>query len=147
MAPSKVLQYLWLINREPSRGGLATHTTVAGLIVTGTMVKKLINPIQQVLEAERAAEAEIAAARAAAEAAVTEARRQAPVVLHRNEARTQRAVKRYEEQQSKLLKKKTHALRQVSAANLADEQALLDQQFSRVVDEIFNDVWPSDDQS
>ncbi len=111
------------------------------------MVKKLANPIQQVLEAERAAEAEIAAAREAAETAVTEARKQAPIILHRNETRTQRAVERYEKQQSKLLKTKTHTLRQESEANLADEQTLLDEHFDQIVEEIFNDVWPQDDPS
>ena len=111
------------------------------------MVKKLANPIQQVLEAERAAEAEIAAARAAAEAAVTEARQQAPIILRRNETRTQCAVTRYEKQHSELLKTKTHALRQESEAKLAEEQARLDEQFDRIVEEIFNDVWPHGDAS
>ncbi len=111
------------------------------------MVKKLANPIQQVLAAERAAQAEIAAAREAAEAAVTEARKQAPVILHRNETRTQRAVKRYAQQQSKLLKTNADALRQESEAKLAGEQTLVDEHFDRIVAEIFNDFWPQDDSS
>ncbi len=111
------------------------------------MVKKLANPIQQVLEAERAAEAEIAAAQAAAEAAVTEARQQAPIILQRNENRTQRAVERYEKQQSKLRKLQSHALRQKLAAKLAGEQALLDAHFDQVVAGIFKDLWPQADPS
>jgi vacuolar-type H+-ATPase subunit H len=109
------------------------------------MMKKLENPIQQVLAAERAAEAEIAAAREAAEAAVTAARKRVPTIVHSNETRTQRAVERYEKQQSKMLKTKTRALRQESEAKLTDEQTLLDEHFDHIVEEIFNDVWPQDD--
>ncbi len=120
-------------------------TAAAGLTVTGVTVKTLENPIQQVLEAERAAEAEVAAAREAAEAAVTEARKQAPFILHRNEIRTQRAVERYEKQQSKLLTTKTRALRQQSEAKLAGEQTLLDGHFDQIVEELFRDTWPPDE--
>lgn len=111
------------------------------------MVKQLENPIQQVLEAERAAEARIAAARAEAEAAVTEARKQAPIISNRNEIRTQRAVERYEKQQTYLLKTKSHALRRDSEAKLAAEQTLLNEHFDQVVEELFNDIWPQDDSS
>lgn len=147
MAPSQVLQYLRFPNHRRGCGGLAVNTAAGGPIITGTMVKKLENPIQQVLKAERAAEAEIAAAREAAEKAITEARKQAPTILHRNETRTQRAVERYAKQQAKLLKTKTHALRQESEAKLADEQTLLDQHFDQIVEQIFKDIWPQDDPS
>ncbi len=110
------------------------------------MVKKLENPIQQVLEAERAAEAQIATARQEAETAVTEARKQAPSILRRNETRTQRAVERYAEQQSHLLETKAQALRQKAEDKLGDEQVLLDEHFDQIVEEIFNDVWPQHDQ-
>ncbi len=117
------------------------------MIARGILMKELVNPIQQVLAAERAAEAEIDAARGAAELAVTAARKQIPALLHRNESRTQRAVERYEKEQVTQLKSETRALRAQAEAKLAAEQALLEENFDAIVAQLFADVWPQDKSS
>ncbi len=100
------------------------------------------NPIQQVLAAERAAEEAIEAARGEAETAVSEYRRSVPHTLRRNEARTQRAVERYERKQAQRRAAAAGALRAQVAAELAQEKVLLEEEFAHIVDDIFNEFWP-----
>ena len=100
------------------------------------------NPIQQVLEAERAAKKQIDAARHQVASAIAAARRQAKAILSRNEARTQRVIERFEQQENKLLEAEAEKLRHASKRELDEYKTKLTNGFKQIIDETFKEFWP-----
>ena len=102
------------------------------------------NPIQTVLEAERAAREQIDLARQDADAAVGAARRQAKQLLQRNEGRTQQALAAYEARVTEVTETEADSLRAEATAELKQAEERVDALFEELVDETFTAFWPGD---
>ena len=102
----------------------------------------MTHPIQQVLEAERDAAADIEAARSRAEEAVAAARRQAQAILARNEARTRHAVEAFERVSERATQVEAQGLRSAAREASLRHQAAVEARLDDLVDETFRDYWP-----
>lgn len=104
----------------------------------------MANPIQAVLEAERAAREQITRARQEADAALGAARREAKQLLQRNERRTQQTLARYEKRQKKLTEIEADSLRVEADAGLEQARKRVDAVYEALVDETFVAFWPGE---
>lgn len=100
------------------------------------------NPIQTVLEAEAAAKKAIESAHRDAEAKRRAAHTDARAIIERNEARTQRAIKQYEERCAAQLAMQIEALEK--EAQIANDKFvnLVDERMDDIIEEAFVRLWP-----
>lgn len=100
------------------------------------------NPIQTVLEAEAMAKKAIESARQEAEARRQAAHAEARAIIERNEVRTQRAIRHYEERCAAQLAKQIEALAQEAQITSDRFASLVDEHVDDIVEEAFVRLWP-----
>lgn len=100
------------------------------------------NPIQTVLEAETAAKKIIASARQEAEIKRQAAHAEARAIIERNEVRTQRAIKQYEDSCAEQLAMQIEGLEQ--EAQIVNDRfvGLVDERMDDIIEEAFARLWP-----
>ena len=100
------------------------------------------NPIQQVLQAERAAQERIEQARRDAENVVSAARRRAKDILERNDDRTKRVLTAYEQRWNAELERKSEDLKRAAVRELEASKNNVDHHFDQIVAATFEESWP-----
>lgn len=100
------------------------------------------NPIQQVLQAEREADAEVENARKAADQSVAAARRWAQEWTKRAEARLQSAATRYSSSAKAQRLREAQLLQQEMRSEINRRRALAESQLQSLVEEVYAQRWP-----
>ena len=101
------------------------------------------NPIQQVLDAEQAAQDQIEHARLTAEESIARAQRMARVITERSEARTHRAIVAFEQRQTRAVTDEIHSLRKQRRTELRHHTSRIDAGLDDLADEVVDQFWPA----
>jgi vacuolar-type H+-ATPase subunit H len=101
-----------------------------------------INPIQQVLEAEKRANEEIERERTHAAQTLSEARLWARNLMTRTERRLQRAIAPFEQSSAERRNEEARALRERVAHETRQRRREMESSLDAIVDEVFRHRWP-----
>lgn len=99
------------------------------------------NPVQRVLEAEGEARSFVESVRQEADKKRQAAHADARAIIERNEARTQRAIKQYEEGCAARLAKQIEALDKEAQAASERFVSLVDERVEEIIEEAFAGLW------